>query len=97
MWFALFILLQIFLWVVVGGILTIIVIAPVFIALLLLELLGKLTLNNLLLLIHKIPVVGPIFSGLVATGIGVVMIFFGIWVWVNYIFIALRCIGGPKV
>lgn len=97
MWFALFILFQIFLWVVVGGILTIIVIAPVFIALLLLELLGKLTLNNLLLLIHKIPVVGPIFSGLVATGIGVVMIFFGIWVWVNYIFIALRCIGGPKV
>ena len=55
-----------------------------------------LTLNNLLLLIHRIPLVGPIFSGLIATGIGVVLIFFGLWVWVNYIFIALRCIGGSN-
>ena len=96
MWLALFILVQIFLWLVVGGILTIIILAPIFIVLMLFELLGKLTINNLLLLIHRIPLVGPIFSGLIATGIGVVLIFFGLWVWVNYIFIMLRCIGGPN-
>jgi len=97
MWFALFILFQIFLWVVVGGFLAIIVISPIFIALGLLELIAGLTINNILLLIRKIPILGLIFTGVVATGIGVVMIFFGIWVWVNYLFIALRCIGGPKV
>ena len=97
MWFALFILIQIFLWVVVGGLMTLIVVAPIFIVLMLFELLGKLTINNLLNLIHRVPILGPIFSGIVATGIGVVMIFFGLWVWVNYIFIALRCIGGPNV
>ena len=79
------------------GILAFIVIAPIFLAIVALEMLGKLTLNNLLNLIHKVPVIGVIFSGLVATGIGVLMIVFGIWVWVNYAFIALRGIGGPRV
>ena len=97
MWFALFILFQIFLWVVVGGFLAIIVIAPILILLGLLELIGALTVNNILRLIRKIPILGLIFTGVVSTGIGVVMIVFGLWVWVNYLFIALRCIGGPKI
>ena len=96
MWFALYLIIQIFLWVVVGGALAFIVIAPIFIALGLLELIGSLTINNLLNLIHKIPVVGVIFSGLVATGIGVLMIILGVWVWINYAFIMLRCLAGPK-
>ena len=93
----LFLIIQIFLWVVVGGVMAFIVIAPIFIVLGLLELIGSLTINNLLNLIHRIPVIGVIFSGIVATGIGVLMIILGIVVWINYAFIFLRCIGGAKV
>ena len=97
MWTALYFIIQIFLWVVVGGAMAFIVIAPIFILVGLGEFLGAATINNLLNLIHKIPVLGVIVSGLVATGIGVLMIFLGLWVWVNYAFIVLRCIGGQKV
>lgn len=96
MWTALFFIIQIFLWVVVGGALAFIVIAPVFILVGLLEFLGAATINNLLNLIHKVPVLN-LFSGLVATGIGVLLIFLGLWVWINYAFIMLRCLGGPTV
>lgn len=95
MW--LFLIIQIFLWVVVGGAMAFIVIIPVFLTILLLELIGKLTINNLLNLIHKIPLFGQVFSGVIATGIGVLIIFLGIWFWINYAFIFLRCIGGSKV
>ena len=97
MWTALFFIIQIFLWLVVGGALAFIVIAPIFILELLLELLASLTINNLLNMVHKVPVLGVIVSGLVGTGIGVLLIFLGLWVWVNYAFIVLRCIGGPRV
>ena len=74
-----------------------IVIIPVFLTIVLLELIGKLTINNLLNLIRKVPILGPIFSGVVATGIGVLIIFLGIWFWINYAFIMIRCIGGSNV
>ena len=95
MW--LFLIIQIFLWVVVGGMMAFIVIIPVFLTIVLLELIGKLTINNLLNLIRKVPIFGPIFSGVVATGIGVLIIFLGIWFWINYAFIMIRCIGGSNV
>ena len=95
MW--LFLIIQIFLWVVVGGVMAFIVIIPVFLTIVLLELIGKLTINNLLNLIRKVPILGPIFSGVVATGIGVLIIFLGIWFWINYAFIMIRCIGGSNV
>ena len=95
MW--LFLIIQIFLWVVVGGMMAFIVIIPVFLTIVLLELIGKLTINNLLNLIRKVPILGPIFSGVVATGIGVLIIFLGIWFWINYAFIMIRCIGGSNV
>ena len=96
-WLAITMLIQIFLWVVVGGALAFIVIAPIFLCIFLIWLIGSLTINNLLNLIHKIPILGVIVSGLIATGIGVMIIILGIWVWVNYAFIMLRCIGGPKL
>ena len=66
MWLLLFLLFQIFVWIVVGGIMAFIVIAPIFIFLGILEFIGSLTLNNILNGIHKIPYIGPIISGIIA-------------------------------
>ena len=92
----LFVLLQIFLFIVVGGFLTLIIISPIILSVLIFEFIGSLTFNNILNLIQKIPFIGPIISGIIGSGIGVVMIGIGIWVWVNYLFIMLRCLAGPK-
>ena len=97
MWLLIFLLIQSFLFIVVGGFYALIIVAPIAIFLIALEFIGSLTLNNLLNGIHKIPVIGPIISGLIASGIGVVITGIGIWVFINYIFIMLRCLGGPKV
>ena len=96
MWDFIFVMLQIFLWIVVGGIFTVILAIPVIAVLGIFELIMKLTLNNIFMVIHKIPLIGPVISGIVCTGIGAIICVLGIIVWVNYIFISLRCIAGPK-
>ena len=96
MWLLIFLLIQIFLFIVVGGVMTLIIISPIILFLGILELIGALTLNNILNAIQKIPYIGPIISGLIASGIGITLAGIGIWVWINYIFIMLRCLAGPK-
>lgn len=97
MWLLLFLLFQIFLFIVVGGILTLIVISPIILAIGIFEFIGSLTINNILNAIHKIPFIGPIISGIIGSGIGIVIIFIGLWAFVNYIFIMLRCLGGARI
>ena len=97
MWLLLFLLFQIFLFIVVGGILTLIVISPIILAICIFEFIGSLTINNILNGIHKIPFIGPIISGIIGSGIGIVIIFIGFWAFVNYIFIMLRCLGGARI
>lgn len=97
MWLFIFLLIQIFLFIVVGGFMTFLIISPIILFIAIVEFIGSLTLNNLLNEIHKIPYIGPIISGIIASGIGVVLMCIGGWVWINYLFIMLRCLGGPKV
>lgn len=97
MWDFIFVILQIFLWVVVGAFYVVMLALPIIAAIAVFEFVMSLTVNNVFMWIHKIPFIGPVISGAVCSGIGVVMCILGIIVWVNYLFIVLRCIGGARV
>ena len=92
-----YVLIQIFLWIVVGGFYVIMLALPIIGALLIFEFIMGATINNILMGAYKIPLIGPLFSGLIGSGIGILMIIIGLIVWVNYMFIVLRCIGGARV
>lgn len=93
LWF----LLQIFLWVICGAFFAIVTILPIIAVCGLFVLIMAATLNNLLTAVHKIPILGPIISGIIGTAIGVVIIAVGVAVWIDYAFIFIRCIGGGRV
>lgn len=97
MWQFIYVLVQIFLWVVGGAFFTLLLAIPIIGAVAIFEFIMSFTFNNILVGAHKIPIIGPLFSGIIGSGIGVIICVLGLIVWVNYLFIVLRCIGGPTV
>jgi len=93
----LFLLFQIVLWIVVGAFYAIVTILPIIIFIGFWEVLSAATWNNLLNAIHKIPFIGPVISGVLGMAIGAILCFIGVFVWINYAFIFLRCIGGGRI
>ena len=89
-------LIQVFLWIIIGGVFVIILALPIILALGALEFIAAATVNNVLMLIYRIPLLGPLFTGLVCSAVGIIMIILGGIVWVNYMFITIRCIAGGK-
>ena len=79
LWF----LLQIFLWVICGAFFAIVTILPIIVVCGLFVLIMAATLNNLLTAVHKIPILGPIISGIIGTATSFVCLFFqgDLWPW----------------
>ena len=92
-----YVISQVLLWVIIGAFYVIVLALPILAAIGIFEFIMSFTFNNILMGIHKIPVIGPIVSGIISTGIGIIMCIIGIVVWVNYMFITVRCIGGGRV
>ena len=97
MWQLIYVLVQIFLWIVCGGLFVAILALPIIAAIAIFEFITSITINNIFMLIHKVPIIGPFISGIICSGIGAIICVFGVIIWINYIFIMLRCIGGPTV